>query len=65
MWLFGRRRHPLNESRSRDDATLACSGAGITEPLRLVGVGPFLKAFGTAICQGNMHLGHLFAIQAK
>jgi hypothetical protein len=50
MRLLGRRRHPLIEIRSRDDATLARSGASITEPLRLVSVGPFLKAFGTAIC---------------
>jgi hypothetical protein len=57
MRLFGRRRHPLSEVRSRDDATLARSGASITEPLRLVSVGPFHKAFGTAICQGDIHLG--------
>ena len=50
MRLFGRRRHPLSEIRSRDDATLARSGASITEPLRLVSLGPFHKAFGTAIC---------------
>ena len=65
MRLLGRRRHPLTESRSRDDATLACSGASITEPLRLVSVGPFLKAFGTAICQVNIHLQNLFSIQVK
>jgi hypothetical protein len=40
MRLLGRRRHPLIEIRSRDDATLARSGASITEPLRLVSVGP-------------------------
>jgi hypothetical protein len=57
MRLFGRRRHPLSEIRSRDDATLARSGASITEPLWLVSVGPFLKAVGTAIFQGNIHLG--------
>jgi hypothetical protein len=56
MRLLGRRRHPLSEIRSRDDATLARSGASITEPLRLVSVGPFLKAFGTAICQRDIHL---------
>jgi len=50
MRLFGPRRHPLSEIRSRDDATLARSGASITEPLRLVSLGPFHKAFGTAIC---------------
>ena len=44
MRLFGRRRHPLSEIRSRDDATLARSGASITEPLRLVSLGPFHKA---------------------
>jgi hypothetical protein len=46
MPLFGRRRHPLSEIRSRDDATLARSDASITEPLWLVSVGPFHKAFG-------------------
>jgi hypothetical protein len=51
MRLFGRRRHPFSEIRGRDDATLARSGASTTELLRLVNVGPFLKAFGTAICQ--------------
>ena len=55
MRLLGRRRHPLSESRSRDDATLACSGASITQPLRLVSAGPFHKAFSTAICQGDIH----------
>src|SRR6266478_4124222 len=55
MRLLGRRRHPLSESRSRDDATLAGSGASITEPLRLVSVGPFHKPFSTAICQGDIH----------
>jgi hypothetical protein len=54
MRLVGQRRHPLREIRSGDDATLARSGAGITEPLRLVSFGPFLKAFGTAICQGDI-----------
>jgi hypothetical protein len=43
MRLFGRRRHPLSEIRSRDDGTLARSGASITEPLRLVSLGPFHK----------------------
>jgi hypothetical protein len=57
MRLFDRRRHPLSEIRSRDGATLARSGASITEPLWLVSVGPFLKAFGKAIFQGNIHLG--------
>jgi hypothetical protein len=52
MRLFGRRRHPLSEIRSRDDATLARSDASITEPLWLVSVGPFHKAFGTAIFEG-------------
>jgi hypothetical protein len=47
MRLLGRRRHPLSEIRGRDDATLARSGASTTELLRLVNVGPFLKAFGT------------------
>ena len=51
MRLFGRRRHPLIEIRGHDDATLARSGASTTELLRLVNVGPFFKAFGTAICQ--------------
>jgi len=51
MRLFSPRRHPLSEIRSRDDATLARSGASITEPLRLVSLGPFHKAFGTAICR--------------
>jgi hypothetical protein len=60
MRLFGLRRHPLSEIRSRDDATLARSGASTTELLRLVNVGPFFKAFGTAICQGNIHL-HTFS----
>src|SRR3981189_855825 len=54
MRVFGRRHQPLSEIRSRDDVTLARSGASITEPLR-VSVGPLLKAFGTAICQGNIH----------
>ena len=57
MQLLSRRRHPLSEIRSRDDATLTRSGASITEPLRLVRVGLFLKAFGTAICQGDIYLG--------
>jgi hypothetical protein len=60
MRLFGLRRHPLSEIRSRDDATLARSGGSTTELLRLVNVGPFFKAFGTAICQGNIHL-HTFS----
>jgi hypothetical protein len=51
MRLFGLRRHPLSEIRSRDDATLARSGGSTTELLRLVNVGPFFKAFGTAICR--------------
>jgi hypothetical protein len=51
MRLLGRRRHLLSEIRSRDDATLVRSGASTTELLRLVNVGPFFKAFGTAICQ--------------
>jgi hypothetical protein len=51
MPLFDRRRHPLSEIRDRDDATLTRSGASTTELLRLVNVGPFLKALGTAICQ--------------
>ena len=37
MRVFGRRHQPLSEIRSRDDATLARSGAGITEPLRNTG----------------------------
>jgi hypothetical protein len=57
MRLLGRRRHPLSKIRSRDDATLARSGASTTKPLRLVSVGPFLKAFGTAIRQGDIRLG--------
>src|SRR6202047_1795193 len=65
MRLLGRRRHPLSARRSRDDATPPCSGASITEPLRLVSVGPFHKAFGTAICQGDIHLHNLFPIQIK
>jgi hypothetical protein len=56
MRLFGRRRHPLIEIRSLDDATLARSGASTTELRQLVSVGPFHKAFGTAICQGNIHI---------
>jgi len=56
MRLFGRHRHP-SEIRSRDDATLARSGVSTTELLWLVNVGPFLTAFGTDICQGNIHLG--------
>src|ERR1700730_14327747 len=56
MPRFARRRPPLSEIWSRDDATLARSDASITEPLWLVNVGPFLKAFGTAIFQGNIHL---------
>ena len=51
MRLLGRRRHLLIEIRSRDEAALARSGASTTELLRLVNIGPFLKAFGTAICQ--------------
>ncbi len=51
MRLFGRCRHPLSEIRGRDDATLARSGTSTTELFRLVNVGPFLKAFGTAIYQ--------------
>jgi hypothetical protein len=51
MRLFDRRRHPWSEIRDRDDATLTRSGASTTELLRLVNVGPFLKALGTAICQ--------------
>ena len=51
MRLLGRRRHLLIEIRSRDDATLVRCGASTTELLRLVNVGPFFKAFGTAICQ--------------
>jgi hypothetical protein len=69
MRRFGRRHHPLSVIRSHDDATLARSGASITEPLRLVRVGPFHKAFGTAICQGDIHLDihlhNLFPIQIK
>jgi hypothetical protein len=65
MRLFGLRRHPLSEIRSRDDATLARSGASTTELLRLVNVGPFFKAFGTAICQENMPLHNLFPLQVK
>jgi hypothetical protein len=57
MRLFGRRRHLLSKIRGRDDATPARSGASTNELLRLVNVGPFLKAFGTAICQRNIHLG--------
>jgi hypothetical protein len=57
MRLFGRRRHPFSEIRGRDDATLARSGRSTTELLRLVNVGPLLKAFGTAICQWNIYLG--------
>jgi hypothetical protein len=40
MLLFGWRRHPLSEIRSRDDATLARSDD--TE-LRLVSIGHFIK----------------------
>jgi hypothetical protein len=65
MRLLGRRRHPLSEIRSRDDATLAHSGASITEPIRLVSVGPFHKAFGTAICQGDIHLGNPFSVKVN
>jgi hypothetical protein len=57
MRLFSRRHHFFSKIRSRDDATLARTGASITEPFRLVSVGPFHKAFGTAICQRNIHLG--------
>ncbi len=57
MRLLGWRHHLLIEIRSRDDATRARSGESTTELLRLANVGPFLKAFGTAICQGNIHLG--------
>ncbi len=56
MRLLGRRRHLLIEIRSRDDAALVRSGASTTELLRLVNVGPFPKAFGTAICQGNIQI---------
>jgi hypothetical protein len=63
MRLFGRRRHPLIEIRSRDDATLARSGASTTELLQLVSVGPFHKAFGTAICPKEIYISaSLFAI---
>jgi hypothetical protein len=58
MRLFGRRHHRLSEIWSRDKGTFACYGASITGPLR-VSIGPFHKAFGTAIFQGNIHLGHL------
>jgi len=57
MRLLGRHRYLLMEIRSCDDATLVRSGASATEFLRLMNVGPFLKAFGTAICQGNIHIG--------
>ena len=56
MRLLGRRRHLLIEIRSRDDAALVRSGASTTELLRLVNVGPFPKAFRTAICQGNIQI---------
>jgi hypothetical protein len=58
MRLLGRRRYPLIKIRSRDDATLARPGASMTKPLRLVSVGAFHKAFGTAICQRDIHHGY-------
>jgi len=66
MRLLGRRRHLLIEIRSRDDATLARSGASTTELLRLVNVGPFLKAFGTEYLPVK-HTSwlNLFAISVK
>ena len=57
MRLLGRHRYLLIEIRSCDDATLVRSGASTTELLRLVNVGPFFEAFGTAIFQGNIHIG--------
>jgi hypothetical protein len=60
MRLLGRRRHPLSEIRGRDDATLARSGASTTELLRLVNVGPFLKAFGTEYLQVKHTSGLIF-----
>jgi hypothetical protein len=65
MRLVGRRRHPLREIRSGDDATLARSGAGITEPLRLVSFGPFLKAFGTLSAREISSRLNLLAIQVN
>jgi hypothetical protein len=62
MPLFGGRRHPLIEIRRPDDATLARSGASITDFLRLVNVGPFHKACGRAIGQGNYLSINHFAI---
>jgi hypothetical protein len=47
---------------SRDDAILVRSGASIAAPLRLVSVGPFHEAFGTAVCQRDIHLGQPFNI---
>jgi hypothetical protein len=58
MRLFGRRHHRLSEIWSRDNGNFARYGASLTELLR-VSIGPSHKAFGTAICQGDIYLGHL------
>ena len=55
MRLFGRRHHRFSEIWSRDNGTFARYGVSLTEPLR-VSIGPFHKAFGTAIFQGDIHL---------
>src|SRR5580693_966560 len=56
--LFGRRHYRLSDIWSRHYGTFARYGASLTGPLR-VSIGPFHKAFGTAICQGDIYFGHL------
>jgi len=56
--LLGRRGCLFVEIGSSDYAILGL-GASITEFLLLVSIGPFLKAFGPAICQGYIHLASL------
>jgi hypothetical protein len=55
MRLLGR--NGSIEIESRDDAIIERSDARGTKPLPLVSVGPFHKAFGAAISQGDVHLG--------
>ncbi len=59
MRLFGRRHHRLSKIWRRDNATLAGYGTSLTAPLR-VSIKPFHKAFGAAICQGDIHLDQPF-----
>ncbi len=53
--LLERDGRPAIEIESRDGAILGRSGASVTEPLPLVGVGPFHKATGAAISQRDVH----------